>query len=288
MDRSYYPAFQDLWKTDGNAEEFLREKLSGETDAIYRERLDQEFDAIIQNQCAIDLAALYMIHVAASSVGHLAAGSGILSGLLVSNRLGLSYIDPVEYGLDFKAFLQPETGLNPLFTLLGSPEGRERIISFLKLRLGANRVAVDGDLLYLANKSIRDIAPCDWGKDRTLTLEEPLPPFDDSGMLVIDLIASDLIAELEKIAGSIDIKEMKVLFKYLRTIPLDDRATLNYLKSADGKKFLEKYVSPADRSNFLPLPLLANFVKPGSESDIGNAIAFAYLVWCLAFFNAHY
>ena len=54
MDRSYYPAFQDLWKTDGNAEKFLREKLSGETDAIYRERLEQELDAIIHpslNEC---------------------------------------------------------------------------------------------------------------------------------------------------------------------------------------------------------------------------------------------
>ncbi len=288
MDRSHYPAFQDLWKIDGNAEKFLREKLSDETDAIYRKRLEQELNAITQNQCAIDFVALYMIHVAASSVGHLAVGSGILSGLLVANRLGLSYIDPVEYELDFSAFLKPETGLNPLFTLSLSAKGKERIISFLKLRLGANRVAVDGDLLYLANKSIRDIALCDWGKDRTLTLKEPLPPFDDSGMLVIDLIASDLISELEKMVQMIDIKEMKVLFKYLRTIPLDDRATLDYLKSAKGIKFLEKYISPADKSIFLPLPVLANFVKPGSESDIGNALTFAYLVWCLAYLNAHY
>lgn len=86
-------------------------------------------------------------------------GRGSAAGSLVSYCLGITDIDPLEYGLLFERFLNPERITLPDIDIDFCPRRREEVINYVTERYGRDRVAqiVTFDTLA-ARSAVRDVA----------------------------------------------------------------------------------------------------------------------------------
>ena len=300
MNRSHYPSIDKLWRSCGSVEEFLRREVLDKTpNSSDRERLEQELAAIERAQCAMDFVAMHVIKVAAGTVGHGVLGVGVLPGLAVAGSLRLTGIDaPPVYA-----------GFQPPFTLHIAPGVLDKALAILKWKLGEACVAIFGGAsskdvceVYLSDVPIRDIARCDWGPgrdrslsrwgDRVLTL--PNPPPRNHGMLRIDLVPSELVAALESSAHAAFPGCPKPLIRVMREIPLDDCATLDYLRSAAGGGMLRKYTNLAfEERRINSFQDFAALICQYDRTELPyyimepHSAAIAHQLWCLAYLETH-
>ena len=288
MDRSHYPDMHRLWRFDGTPEDFLRERLG---DAFCDETIARELAAVEKAGCAADLTVALFIRAALGVRYHYAVGMGSLAGLLVANRLRLSCIDPVKFGVC--------TPLSMPLLFHVSPDGVGEVASALKRRLGERSVALRPGAsprtpheLYLADTSIRDLVPCDWGLDRTLIIPGSLRS-EAHGMLRIDLMPSKLVAALEQQAAAVYNGER--FLKALDGVPDNDSATFDYLNSPAGKEMLDEYAGCTPEED-TPLHTFEDFVgcvSGGEQRTVprcstAHAASIARQLWCLAYLEAHY
>ncbi len=97
-------------------------------------------------------------------------GRGSAAGSMVAYCLGITDIDPIRHGLLFERFLNPDRISLPDIDIDFSPEGRERVIGYVRERYGRDSVAqiiTFGTLQ--ARAAIRDVGR---------VLEIPLPQVD--------------------------------------------------------------------------------------------------------------
>ena len=86
-------------------------------------------------------------------------GRGSAAGSLVAFCLGITNLDPLEHGLIFERFLNPERVSMPDIDIDFSVEGREQVINYVTAKYGAERVAQIITFATMGSKaSVRDVA----------------------------------------------------------------------------------------------------------------------------------
>lgn len=125
------------------ANEGLRRRRRGEPPAAeYLDRLQYELRVIR----ATGFAAYFLIVWDFTRAGReegvkIGPGRGSSAGSLVAYSLGITDIDPLEYGLIFERFLNPERISMPDIDIDFDVEGRARVIDYVNRRYGSDRVA---------------------------------------------------------------------------------------------------------------------------------------------------
>ncbi|HAH87047.1 MAG TPA: DNA polymerase III subunit alpha, partial [Armatimonadetes bacterium] len=118
----------------------LKKRLGGEIPAEYEKQFEYEIGVI--NQCGF---ALYMLIVRdftdfAHRTGIYVGARGSAAASLVCYGLGITDVDPVEYGLAFERFLNPERVEMPDVDLDIQDDRREELIQYVIDKYGRDRV----------------------------------------------------------------------------------------------------------------------------------------------------
>lgn len=160
----YLPAFPGTSEEKPN-NMLLREKcLAGlekkglANDKTARERLEYELQ-VIEEMGYVDyfLIVWDFVNYAEKNGIRVGPGRGSAAGSLVSYLLGITKINPLEYGLLFERFLNPERVSMPDIDI-DFDENRDQIIEYVKERYGKKRVAQIGTFGTMAARAaIRDI-----------------------------------------------------------------------------------------------------------------------------------
>ncbi len=126
----------------------------------YRERLGYELEII--NQMGFPgyfLIVMEFIDWAKNNDIPVGPGRGSGSGSLVAYSLGITDIDPLEYGLIFERFLNPERVSMPDFDVDFCMEGRDKVIKHVSEMYGVNSVSQIITFGTMAAKAVvRDVA----------------------------------------------------------------------------------------------------------------------------------
>lgn len=130
------------------------ERKTGATE-IYRKRLDHELAVIRQKGFSPwFLLAADVVAMARAAGIRLGAGQGANPSSLVSYALGLSEIDPIEYGLIFERFLHPERRFLPDIFISVPQNRHDELIELIVDRYGRDKVAVPGLYHSLGGKNL--------------------------------------------------------------------------------------------------------------------------------------
>jgi DNA polymerase-3 subunit alpha len=120
----------------------LADKMGGEIPAQHLERLQYELDVMIK----MGFPGYFL--VVADLVGHakkegirVGPGRGSAAGSLVSYALGITALDPIEHGLLFERFLNPERISMPDIDLDFDERRRGEMIRYATQKYGEDRVA---------------------------------------------------------------------------------------------------------------------------------------------------
>ena len=118
----------------------LRARMGGEIPEDYQKQFDYECSII--NQCGF---AMYMLIVRdftdfARSEGIYVGVRGSAAGSLVCYGLGITDVDPIEYGLAFERFLNPERVEMPDVDLDIQDDRRDELIQYVCQKYGRDRV----------------------------------------------------------------------------------------------------------------------------------------------------
>ncbi|WCG05154.1 DNA polymerase III subunit alpha [Vagococcus lutrae] len=139
--------------------QFLPERVSGDL-AVYEERLEKELTII--HQMGFDDYFLIVWDVMAFTRREkivTGAGRGSAAGSLVSYVLGITDVDPIQYGLLFERFLNPERHTMPDIDLDIPDNRRDEVLAYVYQRYGANHVAQIATFGTMAAKMVlRDVA----------------------------------------------------------------------------------------------------------------------------------
>ena len=132
---------EDSWLRK-EAQKGLAEKISGSIPAQYQERLSYELDVMIK----MGFPGYFL--VVADLVSHakrqgirVGPGRGSAAGSLVSYALGITALDPLEHGLLFERFLNPERISMPDIDLDFDERRRSEMIRYATEKYGEDRVA---------------------------------------------------------------------------------------------------------------------------------------------------
>jgi DNA polymerase III subunit alpha len=125
----------------------------------YQARLDFENDTIIKMGFpGYFLIVADFIRWAKGNGVPVGPGRGSGAGSLVAYSLGITDLDPLKYELLFERFLNPERVSMPDFDVDFCPEGRDRVIDYVKQKYGAQCVSQIATFGTMASKAvIRDV-----------------------------------------------------------------------------------------------------------------------------------
>jgi DNA polymerase-3 subunit alpha len=119
----------------------LRERYGDPPPAAAADRLAHELDVI----CRMGFASYFLIVWDfvrfAREKGIPASARGSACGAVVSYVLRLSHVDPLEYGLLFERFLDPNRSEAPDIDIDFCQEGREEVIAYVRAKYGEQSVA---------------------------------------------------------------------------------------------------------------------------------------------------
>lgn len=137
----------------------LESKYAGEKEAAVR-RLEYELSVIGRLRFAdYFLIVQDIVNYARKNGIPVGPGRGSAAGSIVSYLLGITDVDPLRYGLLFERFLNPQRKELPDIDIDFAPEGRTKIINYLKSRYGENNVAQIITFSVMRSRAvIRDVA----------------------------------------------------------------------------------------------------------------------------------
>ena len=139
----------------------LAARLGGnEVSSKYRERAIHELRVIIGKGFApYFLIVLDFIEHAKRQGIAVGPGRGSGAGSLVAYALGITDVDPLEHGLIFERFLNPEREALPDFDIDFDPERRHEVIAYVRDKYGADHVASLATVTSAREKTaIKDVA----------------------------------------------------------------------------------------------------------------------------------
>ena len=125
----------------------------------YGDRLEFELNTIVQMGFAgYFLIVADFINWAKSNGVPVGPGRGSGAGSLVAYCLGITDLDPLQYGLLFERFLNPERVSMPDFDIDFCQDGRDRVIDYVRQKYGADSVSQIATFGTMAAKAaVRDV-----------------------------------------------------------------------------------------------------------------------------------
>ncbi len=148
-------------------------------ESLYRKRLDDELDVI----CSMGFAGYFLIvqdfiNWAKNNDVPVGPGRGSGAGSLVAWVLRITDLNPIEHGLLFERFLNPERVSMPDFDIDFCMEQRDRVIDYVREQYGAHSVGQIATFHQLKSRSVvRDVgrvmglSPMDAGRIASLVPE---------------------------------------------------------------------------------------------------------------------
>lgn len=139
------------------------------------ERLQYELDTIKKKDASgYFLFMQDLVHAAESELGlWVGPGRGSSAGSLVAYCLGINKIDPLQYGLLFERFLNPDRTSFPDIDLDFEDGGRERVIEWLEKKYGkehcAHIISFQIVQLKITFKNISNIKKCSIADTNTIS-----------------------------------------------------------------------------------------------------------------------
>jgi DNA polymerase-3 subunit alpha len=175
-------------------EDYLRQQCKiglanryGEITEKLKERLDYELGVINRmGYAGYFLIVKDFIDYARSIGVRVGPGRGSAAGSIVSYSLGITNLDPIEYGLLFERFLNPERISMPDIDIDFADRGRDRVIEYVTAKYGReNVVQIITFGSMMARAVVRDVG-------RVMSL-----PYGDVDVIA-KLIPSEIDMTLEK------------------------------------------------------------------------------------------
>jgi len=160
------------------ATEGLLQRRHGEAPpAEYSERLQYELSVIRETGFAAYFLIVWDFTRAGREEGvKIGPGRGSSAGSLVAYSLRITDIDPLQYGLIFERFLNPERVSMPDIDIDFDVAGRSRVIDYVNRRYGTDRVAqIVTYGTMAARAAVRDVGR---------VLNVPLPEVDQLAKLI--------------------------------------------------------------------------------------------------------
>ncbi len=148
------------------ANEFLEErvregikvKISNITEEITK-RLEYEIKVIEEKGYADYFLVVADMVTWAHEQGIISTTRGSAAGSLVSYSLGITSVNPIEYGLPFERFLNPYRPSLPDIDIDYADNRRDEVITYLKQKYGEEKVAQIGTFgTMMARAAARDVA----------------------------------------------------------------------------------------------------------------------------------
>ena len=138
--------------------EFLNENKELDKD-LYQERLEKELKIITEKGYpGYFLIVMDFVKWAKDQEIPVGPGRGSGAGSLVAYMLSITALDPLEHGLLFERFLNPERMSLPDFDIDFCIEGRDRVIEYVQNKYGVESVAQIGTLGTMAARGVtRDV-----------------------------------------------------------------------------------------------------------------------------------
>jgi len=138
--------------------EYLSQHKDLETN-LYEERLDKELKIIIEKGYpGYFLIVMDFVKWAKEQEIPVGPGRGSGAGSLVAYMLSITALDPIEHGLLFERFLNPERMSLPDFDIDFCIEGRDKVIEYVQNKYGVESVAQIGTLGTMAARGVtRDV-----------------------------------------------------------------------------------------------------------------------------------
>lgn len=137
----------------------LRKRLNNQIVKAYADRLDYELQIICEMGYADYFLIVYdVIRFARSRGIYVGPGRGSAAGSLISYCLGITHVDPIQYGLLFERFLNPQRISMPDIDIDFPDNRRDEVITYVKETYGDEHVAHIVTFNTLAAKQVlRDV-----------------------------------------------------------------------------------------------------------------------------------
>jgi DNA polymerase-3 subunit alpha len=181
------------------------------------------------------------IHFARQQGIPVGPGRGSGAGSLVAYSLAITSIDPIENGLLFERFLNPDRRSMPDLDIDFSDEGREQVIQYVRQKYGESCVAqiiTFGSML--ARGVIRDVGR---------VLEMPLPEVDKIANMMPRELGITIDAAMQSVPELRDLYKSNADVKRL----IDLAKKLEGLKRHTGVHAAGTVISPGDITAYVPL-----------------------------------
>lgn len=214
----------------------------GRVSDVYKQRLEMELGVIQKMGFAPYFLIVWdFIHYARKNGIPVGPGRGSGAGCLVAYALRITNIDPIENGLLFERFLNPDRRSMPDLDIDFSDDGRDRVIQYVRQKYGENCVA---QIITFGSMLARGVV-----RDVGRVLDMPLPQVDK----IANLIPKELGITIDQAMSSV--KELKDLYKsdaeVTRLIDLAKR--LEGLKRHTGVHAAGTVIAAGDITAYVPL-----------------------------------
>lgn len=217
-------------------------KKKGHLSDTYRQRLDVELSVINRmNFAPYFLIVWDFIRYARENGIPVGPGRGSGAGSLVAYALAITSIDPIENGLLFERFLNPDRRSMPDLDIDFSDEGRDRVIEYVKQKYGASCVA---QIITFGSMLARGVV-----RDVGRVLEMPLPEVDR----IANLIPRELGITIDAAMSSVP--ELKQLYTSNPDVKklIDLAKRLEGLKRHTGVHAAGTVIAAGDITAYVPL-----------------------------------
>lgn len=160
-----------------------------------RERLDDELGVISRMGYAGYFLVIWDLVAYAKTQGIMTSGRGSAAGSMVAYLLGITALNPLEYGLRFERFLHEGRAMLPELDLDLDHWGRKMVLQYLANKYGTENVAQVSTVNPLAALSVvRDVARVQgWPEEKR--------------SLVLRFITHENIHEIDSLTNSMEFKE---------------------------------------------------------------------------------
>ncbi len=217
-------------------------KKKGTIADIYKARLELELSVINKMGFAPYFLIVWdFISFARQNGIPVGPGRGSGAGSLVAYSLAITAIDPIENGLLFERFLNPDRRSMPDLDIDFSDEGRDEVIQYVRRKYGENCVA---QIITFGSMLARGVV-----RDVGRALDMPLPDVDR----IANLIPKELGITIDSAMASVP--ELKQLYKNDKAVTqlIDLAKRIEGLKRHTGVHAAGTVISPTDITAYTPL-----------------------------------